>query len=287
MENIDFYQIIVVIFAAFILLQSYWLRGSISRDSWQDFLREFRELAGATPNKIDDKVADAAEDATPFLERFGIFKDKTPHPDREYGPGVGDLLPPVEDTPVSGEPVAYEIPLAPYANRQDYKFVNDDGKTVIRQVHIPDNMSFQWDNRDSYGKRYPYPNVQMHPDYGAEFDLTHIAGRGGYGKLATLHDGVTYHVVVDYTADIKTKPEDELIGKWASWQLSILSVDGVTIDEAVHPIENGHHEHVWEIVGNGQAVTVTPELDIRFASAQGHSKLKYHTLKITPVQKKA
>ena len=177
---------------------------------------------------------------------------------------------PMPETP--REEIKY---LHPYETRLDFG---------SRQVHVPVNMAYVFENKNGAGQDYPHPNVNINAAYGARFDIAFIAGSWGFTYLTGLAKNVQYKVIVDYSAEVTGKHLDSL-PEWLWWELEVSSNGKPGLKTGVNQaIMNGAaHTAEWGITGTGEPVFLTPRIRALWASALDNSAINWHSLRVVPV----
>jgi hypothetical protein len=167
------------------------------------------------------------------------------------------------------EPESYSFDLTRYDTRRDYE--------PDRQVHVPPKAVYNGvPTHDT-----THPNVNINSQKGTEFAIDSVSGDFSFMfDPVLLADGVTYEVSLKYFANINGPTP---LNQWAWHRL----IAGDKDTGQVHGIENGAHEIVWIIEGNGKLCNLIPTLHLEWANAHGSSIVQWHDkLLITP-QKKA
>lgn len=238
-------------------------------------LAEAKRMTDATPNKVDDGFVNA------LIERQkanAAPQPTLPAPTQPTvtvsdAPTVTISTPPFSPVPeIPREEIKY---LHPYETRLDFG---------SRQVHVPVNMAYVFENKNGAGQDYPHPNVNVNAAYGARFDIAFIAGSWGLTYLTTLAKNVQYKVIVDYSAEVTGKHLDTL-PEWLWWELEVSTNGKPGLKTGVNQaIMNGAaHTAEWGITGTGEPVFLTPRIRALWASALDNSAINWHSLRVVPV----
>lgn len=275
MIELDNTQLLMMIFAAYAIIERILGRDKISYKQWHEFRQRATDAAEATPNPIDDAIAGAGFNFVErLLQRAGLFKDVITIP----APVVTPAPPVIEPTPSVELTLPIDIDDSP-AWSLDVPFIHRaSGKVGNRHVDFPFTMVHVYDLHDVEGKEWPHPEVHIKEEYrGARFAIAQKGGKWGYYAAVDMQPDIPYRISLAYSADVTFDGANNLY-----W---ILTVNGV--EEEERRLELGdNRQAVWLVTSETVVQTVSIQLFAKYANAQDESYVTWHHFSVHPTPQK-